>query len=200
MEKILYFEGAGCVERNDVPNCRIRTAFTNDKGKKIYLELMGLEKAILETSGSCSFCFQITNDPAIDDCNTMRIRGCSRTVEFPYTMKGILDFVNRHCDASFTKIIVLDNLAGYRVHNDKGKYGTFSAYNYADEFEYDAALTQKRIDAVSKFSADFLKKTKEKYDNTSYFVDSGNLIVRLNISDRKLEKFGFSEREFILTV
>ena len=29
MKKTLYFEGAGCVPRNDVENCRIRTAFTN---------------------------------------------------------------------------------------------------------------------------------------------------------------------------
>jgi len=30
--KPLFFEGAGCVERGELENCRIRTAFTNDKG------------------------------------------------------------------------------------------------------------------------------------------------------------------------
>lgn len=41
MSKILYFEGAGMegTQKNDVENCRIRTAFTNDLGEKIYLEV-----------------------------------------------------------------------------------------------------------------------------------------------------------------
>ena len=45
MEKTLYFEGAGCsgTKRNDVENCRIRTAFHNDKGESIYLELTSCE-------------------------------------------------------------------------------------------------------------------------------------------------------------
>jgi len=37
--KTLFFEGAGAVERGDVENCRIRTAFTTNDGKKVYLEL-----------------------------------------------------------------------------------------------------------------------------------------------------------------
>lgn len=40
MKKTLYFEGAGCVPCNDVENCRIRTAFTNKEGKKIYIEFL----------------------------------------------------------------------------------------------------------------------------------------------------------------
>lgn len=37
--KTLYFEGAGCVDYNNVGNCRIRTAFTNDKNEKFTLNL-----------------------------------------------------------------------------------------------------------------------------------------------------------------
>ena len=37
-KKILYFEGAGCISAGEVANCRIRTAFTNNDGKKIYIE------------------------------------------------------------------------------------------------------------------------------------------------------------------
>ena len=37
MSKVLYFEGAGCVPCNDVENCRIRTAFTNNEGEKVYI-------------------------------------------------------------------------------------------------------------------------------------------------------------------
>ena len=40
MKKTLYFEGAGWGHCNDVENCRIRTAFTNKDGKKIYIEFL----------------------------------------------------------------------------------------------------------------------------------------------------------------
>ena len=43
MTKTLYFEGAGCVPRGEVENCRIRAAFTNDNGEKNYLEMNGME-------------------------------------------------------------------------------------------------------------------------------------------------------------
>ena len=42
-EKVLFFEGAGTVERGEVANCRIRTAFINDEGEKCYVELSGNE-------------------------------------------------------------------------------------------------------------------------------------------------------------
>ena len=43
MSKTLYFEGAGCVPRGDLENCRIRTAFHLDNGKRVYLEISGFE-------------------------------------------------------------------------------------------------------------------------------------------------------------
>ena len=44
--KTLYFEGAGCIgtQVNDVENCRIRTAFRDNDGKEIYLELGGFKR------------------------------------------------------------------------------------------------------------------------------------------------------------
>ena len=39
--KTLYFEAAGCyILHNDVESGRIRTAFTNRDGKKVYIELI----------------------------------------------------------------------------------------------------------------------------------------------------------------
>lgn len=47
--KTLYFEGAGWSDTDsstNVGNCRIRTAFTNDDGRQIYLEMSsGKERA-----------------------------------------------------------------------------------------------------------------------------------------------------------
>ena len=40
MSKTLYLEGAGCAPCGEVANCRIRTAFTNDNGKKVYIEFI----------------------------------------------------------------------------------------------------------------------------------------------------------------
>lgn len=47
--------------------------------------------------------------------------------------------MNENCNADFGEIVVLDNLAGFRVHH-KGKYNTPERYNFGDIFNYDADL------------------------------------------------------------
>ena len=89
MEKVLWFEGAGCegTQRNDVPNCRIRTAFMNDEGRWVYLEITEARinkeqaKSFAGAAGwkaGDSYCHidsahYITDDPSIDDCNESRL-------------------------------------------------------------------------------------------------------------------------------
>ena len=89
MEKVLWFEGAGCegTKRNDVPNCRIRTAFMNDEGRWVYLEITDAQinkeqaKWMAGKAGwkaGDHYCHvdsahYITNDPEIDDCNESRL-------------------------------------------------------------------------------------------------------------------------------
>lgn len=89
MEKVLWFEGAGCENtwRNDVPNCRIRTAFMNDEGRWVYLEInaapIGKEmaKGLAGKAGwkaGDEYCHvdsahYVTDDPSIDDCNVNRL-------------------------------------------------------------------------------------------------------------------------------
>lgn len=47
--KTLYFEAAGCyILHNDVESGRIRTAFTNRDGKKVYIELICGCKSLFE--------------------------------------------------------------------------------------------------------------------------------------------------------
>lgn len=225
MKKTLYFEGAGCVPCNDVENCRIRTAFTNKEGKKIYIELLSGYKHTKVEYGkngrklknpkwvsedgylSCDFCHYITDDPEIDDCNKSRL-SCERNTEIEkvrYTKENILAFVNGHCNADFDEIVVLDNLAGYRVFadiEDPKKRDTFAMYNFGDVFNYDADLTRRRREKVEEMKKEFCALFNQKYDNTSYWVDKdGNLTVRINTYEEALKKANWTKgRQFIVEV
>ncbi len=223
MKNILYFEGAGCVPCNDVENCRIRTAFTNKEGKKVYIEfLSGCKhtKVEYEKNGrklknpkwvsengylSCDSCHYITDDPEIDDCNKSRLE-CERNQEIgkvKYT-KEKLAFVNEHCNADFDEIVVLDNLAGYRIFTDienPKKRNTLAMYNFGDVFNYDMELTRKRREKVDEMKKEFCVLFDQKYDNTSYFVENGELVARICISDKILKESGWAKgRKFIVEV
>lgn len=222
MKKTLYFEGAGCVSCNDVENCRIRTAFTNRDGKKIYIEFIsGCKNTLIEYGKSgrklknpkweredgylyCDYCHYITEDPEIDDCNKSRL-SCERNQRMEkvkYTKENILAFVNEHCNADFEEIVVLDNLAGFRVHSGKGKYNTPERYNYGDIFNYDADLTRRRREKVEEMKKEFCVLFNQKYDNTSYWIDdNGNLTVRINTYEEALKKANWTKgRQFIVEV
>lgn len=161
MEKVLYFEGAGqfgapgCA---DVGNCRIRTAFTNKDGKKVYLEILHGERNDKYQNWKCysfpvpkhyihvDYAHYITNDPEIDDCNssTLPIERANAATTKEYNLKNILSIVNEYCDGDFDRVEVLPDLAGYRVFNDKGTTGDFSGYNYGDEFTLNKELLNNR--------------------------------------------------------
>ena len=221
MSKTLYFEGAGCVPCNDVENCRIRTAFTNRDGKKIYIELLSGYKHTKVEYGKngrklknpkwisedgyicCDSCFYITDDPQIDDENCSRL-SCEHNAELKekYTKKNILDFVNKNCNADFDEIVVLDDLAGYRVFSDSGKHNTPERYNFSDTFNYDTELTHRRREKVEEMKKEFCVLFNQKYDNTSYWIDKdGNLTVRINTYDEALKSANWTKgRQFIVEV
>lgn len=222
MKKTLYFEGAGCVPCNDVENCRIRTAFTNRDGNKIYIEFIsGYKHTKIEYGKNgrklkhpkmisedgylyCDFCHYITEDATIDDCNQSRL-ACERNQEMEkvkYTKENILAFVNENCNADFDEIVILDDLAGFRVHSGKGKYNTPERYNYGDMFNYDADLTRRRREKVEEMKKEFCVLFNQKYDNTSYWIDdNGNLTVRINTYEEALKKANWSKgRQFIVEV
>ena len=198
--KTLYFEGAGWVPCNDVENCRIRTAFTNKEGEKIYIEFLsggGINNGLL----FCDYCYYITENPDVDDCNKSRLK-CEGNQAFTgrleYSKKNILSFVNKYCNADFDEIVVLDSLAGYRVFTDKGRHNTPERYNFGDCFEYDEELTKKRIAKVEEMKKYFSKLFNQKYDNTSYYIEDGKLTVMLNVSEQQRIKAGYNERKFIV--
>ena len=220
--KTLYFEGAGLSSAirgySDIPNCRIRTAFTNDNGKKIYLEILADEvtKKDFRASwlkypagtpiGFIDSAHYITDDPEIADCNSSKIhydngkaieRNCDSV--FIFTYENLLKFVNEKFCCSFEKVEVLNELTGYHVFNDNGKYGTFAFYNFGDEFNYDAEKTAKRL-AKKKELSEYFEQFM-KYDNSSYWPDeNGDLVVRINTYDRLFQQMKFKERQFTIKI
>ena len=96
---------------------------------------------------------------------------------------------------------MLDNLAGFRVFVN-GKCDTYSDYNYGDEFAYNEELTKRRIDKVKEMKKYFSKLFNQEFDNTSYYINKdGKLEVKINVSDRALQKANWNKnRIFVVEV
>ena len=165
--KTLYFEGAGCVPRGDVPNCRIRTAFHLDDGQAVYLEISGMEVTRTTAPRYKNF----TNYGIIDhlhlvsgsDGDIYSRFGFDPGYAIEYSMESILAFVNS-LGASFDAIEVLPSLAGYRVHADKG------GYHFGDEFVKDSELLAAR-QAVDSHIQEKEIARGEKYPCYSLWVE-----------------------------
>lgn len=210
----LYLEGAGCegTDKGEIPNCRIRTAFTNNEGKKIYLEILGIEKTmddlkkykryegyeVGEAIGFIDSCHYITDDPMIDDCNNSRLE-CERKGNISYSYNGILNFINENCNCSFDNIEVLGWMSGYRVFAD-GNRGTFKGYNFGDEFQYNKELESKRISKKNELEEHFCNVFNQKYSNASIWCNGNEntLNVQINVSEQEREKAGYKERSFTI--
>lgn len=217
--KKLYFEGAGwdgaAKDYNGI-NPRIRTAFTNDLGHKVYLEILAGKRqkymkgdpkyaAIPPLYMAVDFCQYITEDSKVQRCTGYPLvnakgepldRNMDRTR--PYTLKAILKFVNEECHCSFDAVEVLPDLAGYRVHRDTSKSGTAQGYNFGDEFQYDPVSTRQMEKKVEELTAYYKSLFHQRYDNTSYWREGNDLHVRLNVSVIELEKAGITNREYVI--
>lgn len=215
--KTLYFEGAGlwgCAHEYNGINPRIRTAFTNNKGRKIYLELFAghknkyqhkMDPGIPDIYIVVDSCHYITDDPKVDDCNCSRIRDkegdayerSNRYLE--YTLENIRKFINVNLNCDFDKVEVLPEYAGYRVFRNT-TLRNFSMYNYGDEFQYDEELTAKITDSVRNLKEKFSKEFNQEYDNTSYWREGDHLRFRINVSDKKMKEKGYTNRDGIVYV
>jgi len=174
MAKTLYFEGAGWADcdtskATDMVNCRVRTAFTTDAGRNIYLEMSSSEVTkhssplVKGLRYACwvTDCFYITGDR--DDCNKNRILNRNEKT-FEYNRANVLRFVNS-LGCSFDNVETLPDLAGYRVFKDH------DGYNFGDEFIYNAEITARANEIESHFYA--LEKSEGKqYPNFSLWFDS----------------------------
>lgn len=136
MEKILYFcpEGMPDTKVNDVENCRISTAFRNDNGEKIFLEVYSGyhhtfegKKLIKSEDGFLvvhpAGCYYITDDPTINDPNDSRfLPPIEKMPVLKYTKENILKLVNEYCNCSFTEIEILHEFSGYYPLEGRRKY------------------------------------------------------------------------------
>lgn len=179
--KTLYFEGVGCENtyRGEVPNCRIRTAFTNNNGEKIYLEILGYEESkddekkykrypeynVGDAIGFIDACFYITDDPEVDDANYSRL---PYEGNISYSYNGLLEFVNEKLNCSFNEVVILPWLSGYNVHSGKGRYNTSERYNFTEDFNYipEQAKERKRVyNEVATEYFDNIYKKNSKLNN-----------------------------------
>lgn len=154
--KTLYFEGAGCVPRADLENCRIRTAFHTDDDTPLYLEIVGVEVTDLhrkspelmdEIGGSICFGGVECRSIDLDTGRIINTRYDTRR-NIPYCRQYILHYVNS-LGCSFDAIEVLPPLAGYRVHRP----GKFGGVNYGDEFVPDREAAAERESLLKAIEA-----------------------------------------------
>lgn len=210
--KVLFFEGAGCVERGDVENCRIRTAFTNDEGKGIYLELCGMEvnhksperyKQYLN-AGFIDYC-HYTEQEKIERIHSGTgevyyeyqykvIKEIEHGLNFEYSKQGILNFVNEKLHCSFDEIKVLDCFDGYRVHNGCG-------YNFIEDFAYKPKIASARRNAFNKIDMQIREQLCKKYSKISlHDMDDKSITVRVYASDQSMKAHGMDTSKRIITV
>lgn len=193
--KTLYFEGAGWPDADssmatNVGNCRIRTAFTNDKGQMIYLEMgsltiyKGKSRVVLGYKLHIDFCFHITDiSGKNDDCNKSRFPYDWQVVRtHDYTKESIVTWVNKKLDCSFDTMETLDNMEDYRVHADYG------GYNLMDNHVVNPERTKARNEAYEIIDEIYRKHCQEKYSVISRLaMDNDTITVRCHVAEGKIK-------------
>lgn len=171
---MLYFEGAGSFGTGgEVGNCRIRTAFTANDGKRYYVEIMGFEndarhrKAYPELSeseylGIVSSCFEITGDH--EDCNNHRNGFEGELID--YTEEGIRDAINERLGCSFQVVEVADRFSSYRAFGNG-----WDTFNNGDEYSPDYELIAE-AHLVHGFWIKQQKSAGEKFPCVSVWWDT----------------------------
>lgn len=146
MSKILYFERAGMdfdpsrqeygVEPTDIGNYRIRTAFRNNFGKQIYLELtsgtyietikIGKRGQPLKHPKEIRHPFRLHVSYAFDielgENESPILITWNETKELPFTKRNVLNLVNEKLDCDFDSVVTLPMFSGYRVHDGQDGY------------------------------------------------------------------------------
>ena len=197
-ERILFFEGAGCVPKGDIENCRIRTAFINNDGKEIYIELMNGNRyddkngKIVRTSDNAlyiDFCHYITGNP--EDCNINRLdieRNGHISRDYNYCKKDILEVINKNCNCDFTDMQVLSEFENYRVHAGNHQY------NLMDNHKLNPRRTQKRQDAYNDMYQKGLKLRQYPCICVENIAED-SITFRFPDTDEALKKAGL-QREY----
>lgn len=194
--KVLFFEGAGCAERGDLENCRIRTAFRNDEGKAFYLELSGFEKhkwtpdylKHFENVGHIDYCYELGKDGE-------KLRADIEKKNFEYNRQSILDFVNREMGCSFTDIVIADMFYDYRVHKNGG------GYNFMEDHDWNVEKAHAVRQAFFDIDMKIRKQLGEKYSKISLCeIGTDTITVRCYASDKSMLDHGMDPKNRFITV
>ena len=212
MSRILYFEGVGLehTEKEYGMNCRIRTAFHNIEGAPYFLEVTCMHTSKEQRRNPCYMAGFPRYKNYLGLSSALKLSrngstGLNIREELPpglfgmdvrYTADAVLKLVNSGFDCRFDEIKVLPRLSGYHAWKDKPKRNGYPV-TFGDAFKYDEEMTMRRHAAMERFSKELSQKGMfgGRHDNTSYgCASSGNLSVRLNISDQEMAKHGFKDR------
>ncbi|GCD12601.1 hypothetical protein [Clostridium tagluense] len=201
--KTLLFEGAGMEytdEESNIGNYRIRTAFINNEGKQIYLEMgrspvyeaSGKSKKmkIISEWGTCiSHLFYITGDTK--DCNINKIYYSHEELRnnFKYNKEDVIKIINKLCNTSFETLEVLDHMEGYGVHKDN------EGYNLMDNHIINRKRTIARTKAFNDIDMDYRRKLNEKYSKISLMeMNDTNIVIKCYASIQSMSNAGLNER------
>lgn len=199
-KKTLYFEGAGCVPRGDVANCRIRTAFRNDRGTLFYLELIGVEVnrwtspelRCYQTIGTVEHCYAISYGENENNFDRDKIE---RKVNYEYSEAGILRMINDKLCCSFTDIFVGDSFDGYRVH------GPNHTVIPMEDYPWNPEKAQRAREAYNKIDMEIREKLNEKYSKVGlYELGEDTMTVRCYADERKLAAADIDNRLFTVSI
>lgn len=194
--KVLFFEGAGCAERGDLENCRIRTAFTNDEGKRFYLELTGVEvtkhtpKNWRHFKNICfvDYCYELGKDGE-------KIRFDIEKYKFEYDKKSILNFVNSVMGCSFTEIVITDVFYGYRVHKHGG------GYNLMEDHDWNVEKAHAVRKAYFEIDMKIRQQLGEKWSKISlHEIGADSITVRCYASEKSMREHGMDPNNRYITV
>lgn len=190
---VLYFEGAGMdfnEEGSNVGNYRIRTAFLNNDGQEIYLELSGtfFDDKKNNRFGWKTFITDCFNLTISTDQNESSIQLKTRTIE-GYSKENIIRWVNENLNCSFESMEVLDWLEGYRVHGGY-KNGEYT-YNLMDNHEKNDKRTIVRNEAYNNIDNQYRKLLNERYSIISLLeMDNESITIKCHASEQSLVKSG----------
>lgn len=192
MKKTLLFEGAGmdiCEKGSDVENYRIRTAFINNDGDKIYLELGG---NIQNCKSAKRFGWYTHIDHAFNisesaDENISRIN-LNNTFFKGYSKEDLTKYINENFNCNFDTIEVLDYMEGYRVHGGRGEY------NLMDNHKINRNRTIARNEAYNKIDKEIREKLGEKYSKISLLsMNEDSITIRCHTYEKDLHKIGMDK-------
>lgn len=197
--KTLYFCGMGmdfyeeASKQSDVGNFRIRTAFTNLDGKRIFLEMgnctrYDFSKKKPEKETDYALCidhlFEIINNDGTDDENETRIKFDWKAVrELDYSKADITAWINENLNCDFETIEVLDWSYGYRPN------GNHSTYNLMENAEINHERANARRVAYKEIDKEYRKALGQKYSKISLQkMDDDSITVKCYASDQALNK------------